>query len=115
MAGDAPTDDPKAVLNLFCSKERGAWRVHVGPTWLPRYLRDCFDRHGEAYPLALDFEDLERHMSLRSASYEMRVSRLGGVELTAHGRAAAELAAWLSTMFSTGVRAPDSGSGRAAG
>jgi hypothetical protein len=91
-------------LNLFCSLEGEAWRVHVRPTRLPRYLQQCFDEHGEAFPVLLDFDDLDRHMDANQASFEKRVARTGGVELRAQGEAAAALAVWLSTAFASGVR-----------
>ena len=106
MKSRAPAEHPDAgiILNLFCVPEGEAWRVHVRPTWLPRYLHDIFDEHGEAFPVFLDLEDLDRHMSSRQAPFEKRVSRIGAVELTAHGESATELAVWLSTAFATGVR-----------
>lgn len=91
-------------LNLFCSVEGDAWRVHVRPTRLPRYLQHCFDESGEAYPVLLDFEDLARHMEGHGASFEKRESKAGGVELLARGASATELAIWLSTAFASGVR-----------
>jgi hypothetical protein len=96
--------DGTLFLNLFCAREEDAWRVHVQPTWLPRYLHQCFDRHGEAYPVLLDFEDLDRHMKAAGAEYEKRVARTGGVELTARGAAAQTLAEWLGNAFASGVR-----------
>lgn len=92
------------VLNLFCAQEDEAWRVHVRPTWLPRYLESVFDEDGEAFPVLLDFDDLERHMASNQASFEKRISRTGAVELTAHGEAATALAIWLSRAFASGVR-----------
>jgi hypothetical protein len=107
-------DSTAAVLNLFCVQVGEVWRVHVRPTWLPRYLHNVFDENGEAYPVLLDFEDLDRHMASKHVSFEKRVSRLGAVELTAHGDAATALAVWLSTAFASGVRdgqgsVPDAG------
>ena len=72
-------------LNLFCQIEDDAWRVHTRPTWLPRYLHQCFDRYGEAYPVYLDFEDLDRRMQAAGAQYEKRTARTGSVELIASG------------------------------
>jgi len=95
--------DESVLLNLFCTREREAWRVYVRPTWLPRYLHRCFDRYGEAYPVPLDFEDLERHMQKRGVTYEKQESPRGDVELTARGRAANELGVWLSRAFASGI------------
>jgi len=100
----AEQQGPAEELSLFCSPLGEAWRVHVRPTWLPRYLQPFFDVHGEAYPVLLDFDDLARHMEANDAAFEKRVSRLGGVELLARGPAAESLAVWLSTAFSSGVR-----------
>ncbi|MEO6600839.1 MAG: hypothetical protein ABIQ16_13255 [Polyangiaceae bacterium] len=63
-----------------------------------------FDENGEAYPVLLDFEDLDRQMASKKAQVEKRVSRTGSVELTARGEAATALAVWLSTAFASGVR-----------
>jgi hypothetical protein len=101
---NAELDEPSAELNLFCSLEGEVWRVHVRPTKLPRYLQHCFDEHGEAFPVLLDFDDLARHMAASEATFEKRVSRTGGVELLARGDAASALAVWLSTAFASGVR-----------
>ena len=95
------------VLNFFCTPEREAWRMYVRPTWLPRYLHRSFDKHWEAYPVLLDFEDLDRYMQKRGAAYEKRVSALGDVEVTARGHAANELAVWLSRALASGIRETD--------
>lgn len=95
---------PAESLNLFCVQEDEAWRVHIDPLWIPGYLLGAFDRHGEAFPVLLDFEDLDRQMQRHGAQYEKRVSKLGDVELTAHGRSAHALAEWLSTAFASGMR-----------
>ena len=94
-----------AELSLFCSPIGDAWRVHVRPSsWLPRYLKPYFDTHGEVCPAMLDLDDLARHMASNAAPYEKRVTRVGGVELLAHGPAAESLAVWLSTALASGVR-----------
>jgi hypothetical protein len=100
----AEREGPAEELSLFCSLEGEAWRVHVRPTWLPRYLKPFFDAHGEAYPVLLDFDDLARHMESNQAPFEKRVTKVGGAELLARGQAAESLAVWLSTAFSSGVR-----------
>jgi len=106
MKPEAHNENPQAalVLNLFCVPTGEVWRVHVRPTWLPRYLHSVFDEHGEAYPVLLDFDDLDRQMASKKQAFEKRVSRMGAVELTAHGDAATALAVWLSTAFASGVR-----------
>ena len=106
MKSDAQSEDPHAanVLNLFCARVGDVWRVHVRPTWLPRYLHTVFDENGEAFPVLLDFDDLDRYMASKLMSFEKRVSLTGSVELTAHGEAATALAVWLSTAFASGLR-----------
>ena len=106
MKPDAHNENAQSalVLNLFCVPTGEVWRVHVRPTWLPRYLHSVFDEHGEAYPVLLDFDDLDRQMASKKQAFEKRVSRMGAVELTAHGDAATALAVWLSTAFASGVR-----------
>jgi hypothetical protein len=93
------------LLNVFCMKEGDAWRVHIAPDWMPRELERLFDYNGEAYPVLLDWEDLERNMEAASAQYEVHISHAGSVELTAQGAQAAEtLARWFATALSSGVR-----------
>lgn len=99
----AARPDETLLLDLFCAEGRdGAWRVYVRPTWLPRSLHRCFDRHGEAYPVFLDFEELDRRMQKAGLAYEKRESRARGVELMARGRAATILANWLGAAFASG-------------
>lgn len=103
--GDNETQGEGAsALNLFCTRSGEAWRLHAAPQGLPHYLRGFFDAHHEAYPVDLDLEDLDRFMVSHGAEYEKRVSRLGGVEITARGASAVRLAEWLSSMFSSAVR-----------
>lgn len=97
---------PPLSLNVFCSKLGDVWRVHTRPTRLPRYLHHFFDHNGEVYPALLDFDDLDRYMAANDAPYEKRVSKLGGVELSAKGHSAAVLSQWLATAFASGVRSP---------
>lgn len=105
--GTESTPQEGLVLNFFCTPKGEAWRMYVRPTWLPRYLHRCFDKYWEAYPVLLDFEDLDRYMQKRGVEYEKRVSKLGDVEVTARGRAANELAIWISRALATGVRETD--------
>ena len=97
-------NEQPVVLNLFCSPMEDVWRLHASPMWLPEYLRPFFDRNWEAYPVLLDLEDLDRHMRAHDADYEKRVATTGGVELTARGEAAVQLAVWLSTALASGTR-----------
>jgi hypothetical protein len=99
-----PRSDQALELDLFCSPVGEAWRVYVRPTWLPGYLARCFDRHGEAYPVYIDLEDLEYQMSSSGVVYEKFPSASGGVQLLAKGHAATVLAVWLSQCFASGQR-----------
>ncbi len=100
----APGSDQSLELDIFCSPVGEAWRLYVCPTWLPSYLARCFDRHGEAYPVYLDLEDLEYQMSSSGVVYEKFPSASGGVQLLAKGHAAAVLAVWLSQCFASDQR-----------
>jgi hypothetical protein len=99
-----PDNDEGILLNLFCARQGDAWRLYLRPTALPPWFRGSFDKQGEAYPVHLDLDDLDRYMAKRSLAFDKRVSKLGDVELTARGRAAAELMTWLSTAFASGMR-----------
>lgn len=101
---DAARTTSDEYLNVFCCREGDCWRVHAERQLLPASLLACFDRHGEAFPAFLDFNDLQRFMAARGLAYDERVANTGGVELTARGAAATALAQWLSTMFASGVR-----------
>lgn len=109
MTADSRPDDQAPRLNVFCTQEDDAWRVYVGPGWLPPFLRRCFDTDGEAFPVMLDFEDLDRYMRKRGAAYAKRVSNYGDVELTAEGNAATELAQWLASASASTFRDEVSG------
>jgi hypothetical protein len=100
----APKPEQALELDVFCSPVGEAWRVYVRPTWLPGYLARCFDRHGEAYPVYLDLEDLEYQMSSSGVEYERLQSVSGGVQLFAKGHAATVLAVWLSQCFASDQR-----------
>jgi hypothetical protein len=104
MTRDFTTDDDATRLNVFCTEEDDAWRVYLGPGNVPEFLSRCFDSDGEAFPVVLDFEDLDRYMRKRDAAFEKRVSNYGDVELTARGRAATELAQWLASASASTFR-----------
>ena|SRR5689334_3789717 len=91
-------------LSAFCEREGIAWRVHVHPARLPDYLESCFDEHGEAFPVFLDFDELARRVTNVQGAYDKRESRLGGVGLEAEGPAAESVAGWLLTSIASGVR-----------
>ena len=91
-------------LDVFCSPSGDAWRVYVRPSWLPGYLARCFDRHGEAFPVYLDLEDLDYQMNSSGVDYQRSVSAAGGVQLLAKGHAATVLAVWLSQCFASDQR-----------
>lgn len=99
-----PKPEQALELDVFCSPVGDAWRVYVRPTWLPGYLARCFDRHGEAYPVYLDLEDLDYQMSSSDVEYERTPSTTGAVQLVAKGHAATVLAVWLSQCFASDQR-----------
>jgi hypothetical protein len=104
MSAPDTTSDKGLVLSLFCTQQEEAWHLYAKPSWMPAYLRRCFDQHYEAFPVYLDFEDLERYMAKRELAFEKHVTKRGDVELAATGPAAVELAVWLSAAFATGFR-----------
>jgi hypothetical protein len=100
----APKPEQALELDIFCSPVDEAWRVYVRPSWLPGYLARCFDRHGEAYPVYLDLEDLDYQMASSGVTYDRLPSASGGVQLFAKGHAATVLAVWLSQSFASDQR-----------
>jgi hypothetical protein len=101
----APKSDLDRELSLFCGKVGDAWRVDVGSGWVPGCLRIWFDENGEAYPVYLDLEELDRQMHDSGVEYEKTESPIGGYELTAKGPAATVLAVWLTKSFASGRKA----------
>jgi hypothetical protein len=104
MSAPDSTSEKGVVLSLFCTQQEEAWHLYAKPSWMPPYLRRCFDQHYEAFPVYLDFEDLDRYMAKRALAFDKHVTTRGDVELTASGPAAVELAVWLSAAFATGFR-----------
>lgn len=100
----APKSGEDVELNLFCSPAGEAYRVHTRATWLPGFLRRCFDENYEAYPVYLDLEDLDEEMASSDVTYEKRVTRVGGIEITAKGVSAMVLATWLAQSFASNFR-----------
>jgi hypothetical protein len=93
------------LLNVFCLKEGDAWRLHLAPESFRPSLERLFDHNGEAYPVLVDWEHLDRHMAARNAPYDAHMSHAGSVELTARGACAADaLAEWLAMSLSSGIR-----------
>jgi len=107
---NAPDNDT-FELSLFCGIVGDAWRVHVWPNWLPGFLRHSFDEKGEAFPVYLDLEELDRQMEGCGVQYTKIHSPIGGYELTASGRAATVLAVWLSQSLLSGKRSKASADG----
>lgn len=109
------TTDKNAEENLFlqllCTPEDEAWRLYATPARMPIYLRRCFNEQYEAFPVYLDFEDLDRYMKKRGLEFEKHANDFGDVELTARGRAAMELGVWLSKMFASGIRQQNGAAG----
>lgn len=104
MSADRTTEEETTLLNLFCTQEGDWWRVYTRAVRPPPFLRQCVDEHGEAFPVALDFDDLGDYMQSRQADYVKRTSNRGDIELIARGRAALDLAEWFASAFASGVR-----------
>lgn len=102
----APGPGQPVELDVFCAISSGgeSYRVHVRRTWMPDCLRDFFDDHGEAYPVYLDFEDLDYHMQRSGVTYTKRRAKTGSVQLYAEGAAATVLSFWLMHSMSTSQR-----------
>lgn len=97
---------PRVSLHVCCSREGEAWRVQVTQGWLPAYLRHRFDDGGQAFPVYLDFEELDRQLGRRFLCLDKHVSRPDRVELTGHADAADVLAHWLAGAFANGNGGP---------
>jgi hypothetical protein len=91
-------------LSVFCERDGSAFRLHVDPRWVPSYLTSCLDVHGEAFPVWLDFDDLQRRTEEAGATLESRKTQFGSVALLAEDGAADLLAQWLVTAMASGVR-----------
>jgi len=91
-------------VSAFCERERDVFRVHVHPNGLPEMLESCFDAHGEAFPVLLDFEELGRQLAGTREAFEQRETRLGSIEINAEGEAAEAVAGWLLNSIASGVR-----------
>jgi hypothetical protein len=100
----APATGETVELDVFCTKADEAYRVYVRPTWLPAYLLDCFDDNGEAFPVYLDFEELDRYMQKSGVEYVKRPGAYDCVQLYAQGTAATVLSVWLSQSIASGER-----------
>lgn len=100
----APQKSEDVEIDIYCSVLGDAYRVHVRPTWLPDFLRDAFDEEGEAYPVYLDFEDLDHHMTRSGVTYTRRDATTGSVQLYARGAAATVLSVWLARALASGER-----------
>ncbi|MGC4068848.1 MAG: hypothetical protein QM784_30230 [Polyangiaceae bacterium] len=100
----APKSADDCEVNFFFSPAGEAWRVHTRATWLPGYLRKCFDENYEMYPAYLDLEDLDDEMKSSGVTYTKRISSVGGVEITARGPAAMVLTTWLAQSVASNLR-----------
>lgn len=100
----APEPDKPQKLDVLFAPEGDAFRIYVWPTWLPSHLSACLDENGEAYPVYVDIDDLDRRMVAAGTKYEKREIPGGGFGLVAEGPAAAVLMHFLSRMFESGSR-----------
>jgi hypothetical protein len=105
----APKPGKAQKLKILCAPEDDAHRIYVWPTWLPEYLRRYLDEEGEAYPVTVDLEELDRQMAASGVTYEKRESIDGSVEIDAEGNAAVVLTLWLARMFESGTQSVLSG------
>lgn len=94
------------LVELLFVEEQGAWRVFAGPTVLHGELSRLFDRHGELFPVLVDWDDFERWRSGIQANIRKHTTRAGSIEIEARGHAAELLANWLLSAVGSGVRAP---------
>lgn len=102
----APGPGQPVELDVFCavSSDGEFYRVYVRRTWMPDCLREIFDDNCEAYPVYLDFEDLDYHMQKSGVTYTRRQAKSGSVQLYAEGPAATVLSLWLMNSVSSRVR-----------
>lgn len=101
----APQTGTPVELDIYCAIVGDAYRVHVRPTWLPDYLLDAFDENYEAFPVYLDFDDLDHHMKKSGVQYTRRQAKTGSIQLYARDAAANVMSFWLSQALSSGERA----------
>ncbi len=101
----APQAGTPVELDIYCAIVGDAYRVHVRPTWLPDYLLDVFDENYEAFPVYLDFEELDRHMKKSAVEYTKRQAKTGSIQLYARDAAANVMSLWLAQAFASGERA----------
>src|SRR5512145_1589121 len=97
----APLPGQPIELDIYCAIVGEAYRVYVRPTWLPAYLLDCFDEEGEAFPVYLDFDDLDEHMKRSDCEYVKRQAKTGSIQLYARDAAANVLSVWLAQSFAS--------------
>lgn len=100
----APKPDQAPKLKILCAPEGEAYRIYVWPTWLPQYLASCLDADGEAYPVYVDLDELDRQMTASHVTYTRRDSSDGSVEIDAEGPGAMVLSLWLARMFASGTQ-----------
>ena len=89
-------------LDIMCVPEGDAYRIYVWPNWMPSELAQSLDESGEAYPVYVDLDELDRQMTSSGVEYRKQISTTGSVQLEARGNAAAVLMMWLSRMFRSG-------------
>lgn len=94
-----------SCLRVCCAREGDAWRVRVAEGWLPAYLKHRFDSDGQAFPVYLDFDELDRQLGRRFLCVDQHVGP-GTVELAGRGDAADVLAHWLAAAFADGQGEP---------
>lgn len=91
-------------LKLLCAPEGEAYRLYIWPTWLPDSVAKCLDSYGEAYPVYLDLEELDRQMKASRVEYTKSETIDRGIHIDAEGPAAVVLTLWLANMLQSCTR-----------
>jgi len=94
-----PTTNRDTVIEVFIGMHSDAWRFYAHG-WVPPYIRQKLDRHGEAFPVCQpDLTGLENFMFQLDAPYKKKVTKSGGVEIEARGRSAIVFGEWLDALL----------------
>ena len=60
------------MSSVLVSVKAGA-SILLNPDWVPGYLLRSFDENLEAYPVQVDFDDLDQYMAYHHVEYEARI------------------------------------------
>ncbi len=84
-------------IELLVARQGDAFRLYVAG-WIPDYLREHLDEHGEAARVTFDSQALERSMWDSDAPYRIRQVP-AGFEVEATGRSADYLARYVADVL----------------